>query len=282
MVDQRSLPNLIVIGAQKCGTTSLHYYLSLHPQINMAGAKELNFFVADRNWPRGVGWYQSHFSRPTLVRGETSPNYTNHPWYPGVPERMASIVPDARLIFLVRDPIQRIVSHYVQRLSLGLEHRPLAEALADASPDNLLVTRSLYHWQLQQFLPYYPLERILIVATEDLHHHRLETLRRVFAFLSVDPDFHSSGFQQVKFRSHELRRLSPWGLRLRNYSYGHMNRTAPALQRFVTYWACYPLSRRLERSVVQASQREALTATLWPDAQQLRALTGQAFAQWSL
>lgn len=278
----RFLPNLIVIGAQKCGTTSLHYYLSLHPQISMAGAKELDFFMADRNWTRGVEWYKSHFAHPTPVRGESSPGYSNHPWFPGVPVRMAAVLPNARLIYLVRDPIQRIVSHYLQRLSLGLEHRPLAEALADAGPTNLYVTRSLYHWQVQQFLPFYPLERILIVATEDLYHRRLETLRRVFSFLNVDPDFSSHGFQQVKYRSQELRRLGPWGQRLRTYSYAHLNRSAPGLQRFLTYWACYPLSKRMERPALSPSQGDALAAALWSDVQQLRSLTGQAFAQWSL
>jgi len=282
MSNGRLLPNLIVIGAQKCGTTSLHYYLSLHPQISMAGAKELNFFIADRNWPRGVAWYQSHFTRPAPVRGESSPGYSNYPWHPGVAQRMADLLPDARLIYLVRDPIQRVVSHYLHRHSLGLEHRPLAEALADPGPDNPLVTRSRYHWQLQQFLPFYPLERILIIAAEDLYYHRLETLRRIFAFLGVDPDFSSSGFARVKYRSQELRRLGPWGLKLRKYSYEHMNRTAPALQRFLTYWACYPLSARIERPALSEGQRHALSAWLWPDVQQLRALTGQAFAQWSL
>lgn len=282
MSSGRLLPNLIIIGAQKCGTTSLHYYLNLHPQISMAGAKELNFFIADRNWPRGVEWYQSHFTRLTPVRGESSPGYSNYPWHPGVAQRMADLLPDARLIYLVRDPIQRVVSHYLQRLSLGLEHRPLAEALADASPDNPLVTRSRYHWQLQQFLPFYPLTRILVVAAEELYHHRQATLRRIFAFLDVDPDFSSSGFARVKFRSQELRRLSPLGLRLRNHSYAHLNRTAPGLQRFLTYLACYPLSQRMERPVLSESQRHALAAVLWPDVQQLRALSGQAFAQWSL
>jgi hypothetical protein len=279
---RRFLPSLVVIGAQKCGTTSLHYYLGLHPQISMAGAKELDFFVADRNWSRGVEWYKSHFTRPTPVRGESSPAYSNHPWFPDVPRRMASILPDARLIYLVRDPIQRIISHYLQRLSLGFEQRALSEALADAGPSNLYLSRSLYHWQLQQFLPFYPLERILIVATEDLYQRRLATLRRIFTFLDVDPDFSSSGFARVKFRSQELRRLSPWGLKLRNHSYAHLNRAAPGLQRFLTYLACYPLSQRMDRPVVSESQRHDLSAALWPDVQQLRALSGQAFAQWSL
>lgn len=276
------LPNLVVIGAQKCGTTSLHYYLNLHPQISMVGSKELNFFLVDRNWPLGVDWYRSHFTRAAAVRGESSPGYTNHPWFPDVPQRMAAILPDARLIYLVRDPIQRIVSHYMHLQAMGTEDRSLDAALADISLTNRYFTRSLYHWQLQQYLSFYPLERILIVPAEDLLHRRRETLRRVFAFLGVDPDFTSSDFDRVKFRGQQLRHLTTLGRRLHTFSYQHMNRRAPALQRFLTYWACYPLSQRTVRPELRPAQRDALAVALWPDVQQLRALTGQAFAHWSL
>src|SRR5947208_13622101 len=98
-----ALPNLVVIGAQKCGTSGLHYYLSLHPEISMSKPKELNFFIAERNYPRGLDWYRAHFDPTAKVRGESSPNYTAYPLHVGVPERMHSIVPDAKLLYLVRD-----------------------------------------------------------------------------------------------------------------------------------------------------------------------------------
>lgn len=101
------LPNLVVIGGMKCGTSSLHYYLSLHPQISMSEPKELSFFA--ENWPRGRDWYEAHFPEDLPIRGESSPNYMKHPAFPGVPERMVSLVPDAKLVYLVRDPIARIV-----------------------------------------------------------------------------------------------------------------------------------------------------------------------------
>ena len=79
-----ALPNLIVIGGLKCGTTSLHHYLNLHPQVAMSRPKELNFFVAELNWELGADWYASHFDRTAQVRGETSPHYTNLPRFAGV------------------------------------------------------------------------------------------------------------------------------------------------------------------------------------------------------
>ena len=79
-----ALPNLIVIGGLKCGTTSLHHYLNLHPQVAMSRPKELNFFVAELNWELGPEWYASHFDRDADLRGETSPHYTNLPRFTGV------------------------------------------------------------------------------------------------------------------------------------------------------------------------------------------------------
>ena len=84
------LPNLIVIGGQKCATTSLHYYLNLHPQISMSREKELNFF-SERNWHKGIEWYKSNFTGRTKIHGESSPSYTNYPFNKEVPKRLAHI-----------------------------------------------------------------------------------------------------------------------------------------------------------------------------------------------
>ena len=77
-----------MIGGLKCGTTSLHHYLNLHPEVGMSRPKELNFFVAELNWELGADWYRSHFPADAAVRGETSPHYTNRPRFEGVAERM--------------------------------------------------------------------------------------------------------------------------------------------------------------------------------------------------
>src|SRR5919106_4193832 len=99
-----ALPTFVIIGAQKCGTTALHSYLSRHPEVSMSRPKELDFFVEGANWEKGVDWYRSRFDGAAKARGESSPNYTAHPMLAGVPERMAELVPDAKLIFMVRDP----------------------------------------------------------------------------------------------------------------------------------------------------------------------------------
>src|SRR5918992_1234170 len=117
------LPNFLIIGAAKAGTTSLWAYLREHPQVFMAEPKELHFFVAASNWKRGLGWYESHFDRAkgSVAVGEACGAYSRFPTHRGVPARIAGVVPDARLIYLVRHPIDRMVSNYVLNVRLGVE-----------------------------------------------------------------------------------------------------------------------------------------------------------------
>ncbi len=189
-----ALPNLVVVGGLKCGTTSLHHYLNLHPEVEMSRPKELNFFVAELNWPLGAEWYASHFSGRASVRGESSPHYTNRPRFEGVAERMRSVVSDARLVYMVRDPIDRMLSHYLHNVGGGYDDRTLADAFAD--PESAYVTRSRYFFQLEPYLEEFGPERIEIVGREELKRDRPATMRRVFAFLGVDPGFSSTQFER--------------------------------------------------------------------------------------
>ncbi len=189
-----ALPNLVIIGGLKCGTTSLHHYLSLHPEIGMSRPKELNFFVSELNWPLGSGWYASHFSGRDQVRGESSPHYTNEPRFSGVAGRMNELIPETRLIYVVRDPIERMLSHYLHNIAGGYEQRPLEQALAD--PDSAYVDRGLYAMQLDPYLARFPRERIEIVAQEDLKADREQTMRSLFSFLGVDAGFSSPQFSR--------------------------------------------------------------------------------------
>ena len=193
-----SLPNLIIIGAQKCGTTSLHYYLDLHPQISMSKEKELNFFTNRHNWDRGIEWYESNFKDRARVHGESSPNYTAYPFLRGVPERMYSVVPEAKLIYILRDPIDRIVSHYLHNYAIGKrEHRAIEAAFSplDSSPYTCL---SKYYMQLEQYINYFPKSNTLIITMEDLHSHHRKTIQNVFEFLNVDENFYSPKFLSIK------------------------------------------------------------------------------------
>ena len=190
-----ALPNLIVIGGLKCGTTSLHHYLNLHPQIAMSRPKELNFFVAELNWELGPEWYRSHFDRSAPVRGESSPHYTNLPRFRGVAERMRELLGSgAGIVYMVRDPIERMLSHYLHNVGGGYESRPIETALAD--PASAYVARSRYAMQIQPYLDSFDRARVLVVANDDLAAEREPTMRRVFEFCGVDPGFGSEQFER--------------------------------------------------------------------------------------
>lgn len=209
-----TLPNLVVIGAMKCATTSLHHYLSLHPEILMWERNSLDFFLEEHNWSRGIDWYRSQFVGEARVYGDSSPRYTNYPFVRGVAQRMQAVVPHAKLVYIVRDPLDRLVSHYIHAVSYGRETRPLSEALATLD-GNPYVTRSLYHLQLRAFLERYPRDRILLLFQEDLLHRRRETLHRLFAFLGVDASFDATGFAERRHVSSELPGAATAGLAVR-------------------------------------------------------------------
>ncbi len=182
------LPTFLVIGAAKAGTTSLHAYLADHPEVFMSRDKELNYFIDSINWPLGQAWYESHFdeaaSTGAVAIGEASPLYSAAHWYAGVPERMAGVVPDARLVYLVRHPIERMRSHYLHHLDERRETRSPTRAFRE-NPGYLNSSR--YGFQLDRFASCFPRERILVVRTEELRDDRPGSLRRVFEFLGVDP-----------------------------------------------------------------------------------------------
>src|SRR3954454_7151346 len=104
-------PNFFIVGAMKSGTTTMARALSLHPRVFMSNPKELHYFVAGRNWGRGLEWYEEQFAAANgaVAVGEASVTYTQTPVSPGVAERMARLVPDARIIYLVRHPVERML-----------------------------------------------------------------------------------------------------------------------------------------------------------------------------
>jgi hypothetical protein len=189
-----ALPNLIIIGGLKCGTTSIHHYLGLHPEINMSKPKELNFFVEELNWDLGLDWYRGRFDGNFAVRGESSPHYTNLPRFTGVAERIREHIPDARLIYMVRDPISRILSHWTHAVGAGYETRPMEEILS--RDDQTYVTRSRYWMQLQPYLELFDRSQIEVISQEELQGDREATMRRAFRFAGVDEDFTSEQFDR--------------------------------------------------------------------------------------
>lgn len=165
----------------KAGTTSLHSFLGLHPDIFMSNAKEINYFNAHYS-SKPENWYKNQFSK-TMVSGEATPAYSWVHKYPEVPARIYEFNPDMKIIYLLRDPIDRIISHlhhdlYRDRIALI----DLPEILFE---DPHYINSSKYWFQLNSYLKYFNQNQICLIQTEDLKTKPYETLNRICSFLEV-------------------------------------------------------------------------------------------------
>lgn len=202
----RPLPDFIVIGAQKGGTSALNYYLGRHGRVLPANRKEVHFY--DRNYHRGTGWYRAHFPlRARMARasvaGEATPAYLAHPL---VPPRIAAVQPGVKLIAVLRDPKTRALSHYQMSLRRGREDLPFDEAVRREEErisrgwENLASGevsdstayryfsykhRGRYAEQLRRYLEYFDRCQLLVLSSDALRNHTESAIRRICDFLEI-------------------------------------------------------------------------------------------------
>ncbi|MBW2244758.1 MAG: sulfotransferase domain-containing protein [Deltaproteobacteria bacterium] len=180
---------------------------------------------------------------------------------------------------MMRDPVERTVSHWVHFSASGVEMRPLNEALDDLSDDNPLVDASLYHKQLLAYLEHFPLERIHMATMEELAADPTRTMQELFRFLEVDESFDSPRFQNIRHPSSSKRRATAAG-RLARRVFGHY-RLSQLRQRapFLDPW----LRREpVEKPDLDEALRARLEDRFRDDVAQLRARTGLACPKWSV
>lgn len=202
-----TLPNFVVIGAMKCATTTLAVQLAAQPGIFLADPKEPNFFSNDEIFARGQAWYESLFAAAAGAElvGEASTHYTKLPTYPHTLERFRAALPDAKLIYVIRHPIDRVVSQYIHEWSQRLLSGPIDDELA-ANP--WIVDYGRYAMQIRPWLQAYGPERILPVFNERLRAQPQQEFERVCAFLGYagKPEWTQSGDQNI---SEQRLRKSP-------------------------------------------------------------------------
>lgn len=212
----RVLPDFIIIGVQKGGTTSLYRYLSASRSVLAASNKEVHYF--DQNYSQGTGWYRANFplmlskmyhssrNGHPCVSGEATPNYFFHP---KAPTRIASLLPKVKLILLLRNPVDRALSHYNHHVRSKRETLPFEEALA-AEPERLkgealrimedesydgfafrtfsYLARGIYIDQLKGWLDLFSREQMLILKSEDLFENPSAIINQTLAFLDLPPE----------------------------------------------------------------------------------------------
>ena len=201
----RPLPDFLILGAQKAGTTALYEYLRRHPGITGPRWKEVSYF--DRHYARGTAWYRGNFPLRSGGRivGEASPSYLFHPL---APERAAALVPEARLIAILRDPVERAYSHYQHEVAFGREPLSFEEAIAQEESrlegelerlradlryfshawwNYTYLARGRYAEQLERWHAAFAPGQLLVLANEELSEEPAATYARVLEFLGAAP-----------------------------------------------------------------------------------------------
>jgi hypothetical protein len=199
----------MIIGAQKCGTTSLFGYLRGHPQLRASFNKQVHYF--DLNFHRGTGWYAEQFPRCRAANGTATLAFEASPYYlfePRVPERVRGLLPDAKLVALLRNPVDRAFSHYHNNRRDGLEPLSFEDAIAAeparlrgeekrliADPSALspahqrysYLRRGVYHEQLIRWRAFFPPDQMLVLDSGRLLADPHAVLAEVLAFAGVEP-----------------------------------------------------------------------------------------------
>jgi hypothetical protein len=221
----RSLPDFIIIGAQKSGTSSLFAYLAQHPQLLPSWTKEVHFFDGGLkphtdHYAKGECWYRAHFPIKDNMSihartFEASPFYIFNPL---TPKRIFDLAPEVKLVAVLRNPTERAISQYFHEKRKGSEPLSLREALQAEEQrlkpfiekqdyNNRIVkncsykSRGLYRQQLERFLEYFPMQQLLVLSSEEFFSEPGNTLRKVFEFTGVDTEF-----RVKKLRPHNVAR----------------------------------------------------------------------------
>lgn len=187
------LPNFIVVGAMKAGTTSYAALLRNHPDIYMPET-ETHFFDVDKRYQRGLADYETSFTEwaGESAVGEKTPTYS---YKSDVPERIAQFSPNIKLIWLFREPTARAYSHYRFFISRGSERLSFEQAVKreqqGKTPDFTMnyIDRSIYVKQVERYLQYFKREQMLFLVFEAFMNNPADTMRVSCEFLGVDPAF---------------------------------------------------------------------------------------------
>ena len=271
------LPNFVVIGAQKSGTSTLCLVLKEHPDVFFCDPKEPHFFSLDDAYARGIDWYASLFADVTTQTavGEGSTSYTMEAVRPHAAERLAAALPDARLIYIVRNPIARIESAWKHLRIKGRTRDDLPRALGRFPT---LLDTSLYWKQIQRYRRHFDDDRIHVLFFEDFLADPEAELRRCCTFLDIDPAAPMGDARKPRNVSHGREVETRLGRALRRI---------PRPKGFTTPRPVRPLVERIRFSRFTAQPRWTKQARahvlgqLEPDARQFLEFYGKPADYWS-
>ncbi len=263
------LPDFLIIGAMKSGTSTLQAQLAAQAGIFMTTPKEPNFFSDDDIFAKGMGWYHALYedAAPGDLLGEASTHYTKLPTHPETVARMGAVIDAPRLIYVIRDPVERAVSQYLHEWSRGSVGRDVIQAFAD-HPEFIAYSR--YPMQLQPFLDRYGRDALLLTSLEALKANPQGQLDRIAAHIGAGgPLVWDAGLKAQNVSAERVRPLPLHGLVVGNPVARALRQTlVPKSVRTRIKVA----RQRDDRPQLPTDLRQSLAETFAPDRDALAAL----------
>lgn len=231
-------PDFAIIGAMKCGTTTLAAQLGAQDGVFMSTPKEPNFFSDDDVFARGMDWYEALFAdaAPGDLKGEASTHYAKLPTHPDACDRLHAALPDLRLIYITRDPVARLVSHYIHEWSMGVISTDIETAL-ETHPE--LIAYSRYGMQIEPYVARFGAGRIHWTTQEALRAAPEATLARAGAFLGLGATAWADDLAEMNVSAERIRKFPGYDLLINS-----------------------PVATALRRALAPKALREAVKARL--------------------
>ncbi len=230
-----NLPDFLIIGSMKCGTTVLYEFINSHKKVKSAIKKEIHYFSLYQY--KGIDWYKKHFeSKEDCISGEASPTYFDIAFSPFIPRSIKEVIPNVKLILIVRDPIERAVSHYLHFCKINkiealikmdindFFNQSFADTLKQTTNIdiylNQILSFSAYYRKFKTYLNVFPRNQLLVLSNNELKNEPIVTMKKVFKFLDLEP-IESDHFKKIKYSmGSNIEILSEQNLyKLKNYLY---------------------------------------------------------------
>lgn len=174
----------VVIGAMKSGTTSIYSYFKHHRDITLTRNKECDFFKDEQLYQKGHEWYESLFDKPASRYIDVSPNYSKRHIFPGVAEKLADYAPQAKIIYIMHNPVDRMISHYMHNQSAGRVHCSFNSLLKKKKRRNYILS-SCYAWQLEEYEAHFSKDQIFPILFEEFIADPGNTMNRIYQYLGL-------------------------------------------------------------------------------------------------
>lgn len=270
-------PNFFIIGAMKAGTTTLCRYLAQFDEISVSRTKETDYFILEKNHALGDAWYRRQFDLSRLLVGEASPNYAKYDIFPGVPQRIAGVAPDAKFLFIVRDPVARLASHYHHSWAHG--HMRVAPGELLASKNGLhMVECSRYAAQIDQYLAVFDRSKFLFLDFDELCEAPQHVADQIANFLEIDrktmlPEPAANTAGQIAHVPGVLKRAA------RSKILRRLDRFIPKATNELVR-AAYSHRKPDAAPILGTSLLDEVAELLRVDARRFREIAGKEFKQW--